>query len=1089
MGLKYIPGSEINCLFLAFQCYKLSSSRVRLLTVMLLIESARSSPYRKRISRIHCFSSIVFSFFFLWGHSSGINPLRLDNQFDDRWSRFDSWTCNTPQVNLYGRAEFFASGEEEHLDRILLFGGQIWPESLGYDTAVNETWIYYEETNSWRIVENLSETPPGLVNPSLVTFCNSYVLLIHPSFINSSWVFRLDSKQWKRVYFEGDTNVNLQPYRFVAIAVHVTDSHRSWCGETVLVFPCGFGINDWSTFHQLVMGNNTNTYTWKRISLASGVHPVATTCSSVVTSVSKDTVFAIAESCLWYFSVRTSKWTSTTSCSRQGTVFTAASIFERRTYNTKSIYVFFSSIDRVVLRLIRDEPPALSERILGFSPDFANIYSIRAFSETQIVVYAKENYKSCGTSKYMLQRDNDTRVWFWTKLVTTRTTPSYGISAIYAKWRDNLYLLEYYGSPETRNTLLWSLDLRKMQWAVLDRFKDSELTYAYAWKSRNTWLDDNTWLIVRSHDTFVITPAKQIHQIQNPKPSSRVGFSLVTMNCTSALLFGGKTKSSVLNDLWLFSSIQDKWTRLQPDSSIALVPSPRYGHAAGIIRSDMFIYGGCNYNCYEEMWKFNLLKNVWSIVEAKNYGPRLASVQPCFSSAVAQAGHLWIALRCNQSFVTDTYRGVGIQIWLFIPHLRMWEPVSPVRHVVHMETLNFPDYSLVYWRGYLLTLPNTPNALLLYTKVRCPGGFASRNISEVTCDICDFGSYTDLTAENCLRCPSGTTTSGQRSTSINDCNICVMDYCQNGQCLVVSKNSTQSPVCHCHFGFTGSHCQYATYYYIGSGVTLFIVAMLLTLTIIFYLKRKRKLERKALHQEIEQLYQVWQIDWEELITMEQIGSGASGMVWLARYRDLMVAVKILRVSDDPQMSLEFAREIKFMQTMRHPNIVLFLGAGRTNPQGQPFLVVEFTRHGSLRKVLDRDSIQLDIRRKILFALDAAKGMAFLHNLDPPRIHRDLKSDNLLVSENWVVKIADFGLGRPFHSDDKILEPPQGKKTSLRRSHNQGSETVPLLERREGLSLHGIGTARWRAPELSRNEKYNGSVDAYRYVYGLIIGLG
>ena len=49
--------------------------------------------------------------------------------------------------------------------------------------------------------------------------------------------------------------------------------------------------------------------------------------------------------------------------------------------------------------------------------------------------------------------------------------------------------------------------------------------------------------------------------------------------------------------------------------------------------------------------------------------------------------------------------------------------------------------------------------------------------------------------------------------------------------------------------------------------------------------------------------------------------------------------------------------------------------------------------------------------KIRFALDAAKGMRFLHSLRPPRIHRDLKSGNLLASQRWVVKFADFGVAR------------------------------------------------------------------------------
>jgi serine/threonine protein kinase len=237
-----------------------------------------------------------------------------------------------------------------------------------------------------------------------------------------------------------------------------------------------------------------------------------------------------------------------------------------------------------------------------------------------------------------------------------------------------------------------------------------------------------------------------------------------------------------------------------------------------------------------------------------------------------------------------------------------------------------------------------------------------------------------------------------------------------------------------------------------------------SLVIIWYIRRKKKINEVLLSQQIRQLKEVWQIGWGEITVQEEIGGGASGRVLLARYRDTFVAVKMLK-DDDPQDVFKFTEEIKFMQTMRHPNIVLFLGAGKT-PEERPFLVLEFIRRGSLRKVLDDESTLLSTRRKIHFATDAAKGMAFLHNLNPPRIHRDLKGENLLVSESWIVMVADFGLGRCFKSE----QPRQRKR------HRPITE--PLLEE-EHLSLDGIGTARWSAPELSRREKYDGSIDVYR----------
>jgi serine/threonine protein kinase len=86
---------------------------------------------------------------------------------------------------------------------------------------------------------------------------------------------------------------------------------------------------------------------------------------------------------------------------------------------------------------------------------------------------------------------------------------------------------------------------------------------------------------------------------------------------------------------------------------------------------------------------------------------------------------------------------------------------------------------------------------------------------------------------------------------------------------------------------------------------------------------------------VEELTTVWQIGNEEITRLERIGVGGYGEVYRARYRDMTVAMKVLRVPEDDSMMREFEREIKFMQTVRHPNIVLFLGAGKAK-DGSPF---------------------------------------------------------------------------------------------------------------------------------------------------------
>ena len=220
-----------------------------------------------------------------------------------------------------------------------------------------------------------------------------------------------------------------------------------------------------------------------------------------------------------------------------------------------------------------------------------------------------------------------------------------------------------------------------------------------------------------------------------------------------------------------------------------------------------------------------------------------------------------------------------------------------------------------------------------------------------------------------------------------------------------------------------------------------------------------------------ELTSAWQVGYSELTIHNRIGAGGFGEVHRAEYRDLIVAVKFLRPLSDQTASQEFEREIQFMQTIRHPNIVLFIGAGKADdPDQLPFLITEYVQRGSLRGILDQLDIELSCTQRIKFAVDVACGMNFLHTQEPARIHRDLKSDNLLVSTNWVVKVADFGLGQ------QLTRLP-----SPRMVRRQTSQLPFLLGDQMQMVERGIGAARWRCPELVLGSTiYGTAIDVYRY---------
>ncbi|WZY83410.1 hypothetical protein YC2023_029794 [Brassica napus] len=181
----------------------------------------------------------------------------------------------------------------------------------------------------------------------------------------------------------------------------------------------------------------------------------------------------------------------------------------------------------------------------------------------------------------------------------------------------------------------------------------------------------------------------------------------------------------------------------------------------------------------------------------------------------------------------------------------------------------------------------------------------------------------------------------------------------------------------------------------------------------------------------------YEILWDDLTVGEEIGQGSCGTVFRGLWFGSVVAVKVFsKVEYSEEAIQSFRQEVALMKRLRHPNVLLFMGAV-TSPQ-RLCIVSELLPRGSLFQLLQRKTSKLDWRRRILMALDIARGMNYLHCCSPPIVHRDLKSSNLLVDRNLTVKVADFGLSRVKH--ETYLTTKSGK-----------------------------GTPQWMAPEVLRNE--------------------
>ncbi|XP_048331328.1 U-box domain-containing protein 51 isoform X2 [Ziziphus jujuba] len=141
----------------------------------------------------------------------------------------------------------------------------------------------------------------------------------------------------------------------------------------------------------------------------------------------------------------------------------------------------------------------------------------------------------------------------------------------------------------------------------------------------------------------------------------------------------------------------------------------------------------------------------------------------------------------------------------------------------------------------------------------------------------------------------------------------------------------------------------------------------------------------------------------------KIGEGGYGPVYKGKLDHTPVAIKVLR-PDAAQGRKQFQQEVEVLSCIRHPHMVLLLGAC---PE-YGCLVYEYMNNGSLEDRLFRrgNSRPIPWRRRFKIACEIATALLFLHQTKPePLVHRDLKPANILIDRNYVSKISDVGLAR------------------------------------------------------------------------------
>lgn len=189
------------------------------------------------------------------------------------------------------------------------------------------------------------------------------------------------------------------------------------------------------------------------------------------------------------------------------------------------------------------------------------------------------------------------------------------------------------------------------------------------------------------------------------------------------------------------------------------------------------------------------------------------------------------------------------------------------------------------------------------------------------------------------------------------------------------------------------------------------------------------------------------IEMQDIEIKRELGSGITGTTHLADWNGVEVALKMMQVTkqqDMPSLMKDFNRELALLQSADHPHICKFIGVAAQSSANKYCLVLEYMDKGSLFEYLRDPNESLDFLQG---AKQGALGMQYLHE-HCKVLHRDLKSPNLLMNSQGVVKIADFGLTSfEVTSADKTME---------------------------------IGSYRWMAPEIMAHEDYSFPADVYSY---------
>ncbi|CDP19209.1 unnamed protein product [Coffea canephora] len=227
----------------------------------------------------------------------------------------------------------------------------------------------------------------------------------------------------------------------------------------------------------------------------------------------------------------------------------------------------------------------------------------------------------------------------------------------------------------------------------------------------------------------------------------------------------------------------------------------------------------------------------------------------------------------------------------------------------------------------------------------------------------------------------------------------------------------------------GNHRHRTLYYIIGLGVTLLVFAI--TGGLVIYIRCFKKVKVELMDNKHGDIFRIWNYDghmaYEDIIKATNdfdvcycIGTGGYGSVYRARLPSgKVVALKKLHrlEGENPNFDKSFRNEADMLSKIRHRNIVKLFGF--CLHKRCMFLIYEYMEKGSLFCFLrdETEAVELDWIKRVNLIKGIASALSYLHSdCDPPIIHRDVSSNNILLNSHLEATLSDFGTARILELD-------------------------------------------------------------------------